>query len=446
VIRQFRCVLGIAFFLALLAPASGQDSRQFYKKPETSAEFWRAMNHEIELGQFKIAAGYLKGFLARNPSDEELLQIHDRQGSAAFQRLLTIPDLRDDAKGLVERVDTLVQKHLSDPKRLTTLIKNLNASPEERSYAISQLSRAGAAAMPALIEALLRPAESGEHAAILSALAKLDRAILPPLLAALDVDDPDVRRELIDILAERAETNATPYLWYLAASPKQPATVRERAIRLLATFLHIKTDRVPLSQIAVQLPPAKVELAREAERYYQHKVRFPALGTVAVWRWDSQKKQLFSESLTVSQAEEYYGLRFAGQALDLDPSYTPAQIIYLSFLLDKGSERPGVKEILRAANPELVIAVLNKALNEQRLPVILASAAGLGDQAEIRALRSSPPDVPALVRALDYPDRRAQLTAADAVLRIPALPAPAVAARVVEILGRAVAGESEAKA
>src|SRR5439155_22175183 len=163
----------------------------------------------------------------------------------------------------------------------------------------------------------------------------LDRAIVPPLLAALDVDDPDVRRELIDILAERTETTATPYLWYLAASPKQPATVRDRATRVLATFLGVKTDRVPLAQIAVQLPPAKVELTREAERYYQHKVRFPALSTVAVWRWDGQKKQLVSESLPVSQAEEYFGLRFAGQALDLDPSYTPAQIVYLSFLLDK---------------------------------------------------------------------------------------------------------------
>src|SRR5207244_3569963 len=104
---------------------------------------------------------------------------------------------------------------------------------------------------------------------------------------------------------------------------------------------------------------------------------------------------------------------------------------------DKGSERAGVKEVLRSANPELVIAVLNKALTEQRLPVILAAAAALGDQAEIRALRPSGSEVPVLVRALDYPDRRVQLTAADAVLRIPTVPAAPVAARVIEILRRA---------
>src|SRR5438552_7439824 len=164
-----RTMIGIAFLMALSASAAGQDSRQFYKKPETTAEFWRAMNHEIELGQFKIAAGYLKGFLASNPSDEELLKIQDREGSSAFHRLLTIAELRADAKPLVERVDAVVQQHLSDPKRLNVLIKNLNATPEERSYAIAQLSRSGAAAMPALIDALLGATDSSERAALLLA-------------------------------------------------------------------------------------------------------------------------------------------------------------------------------------------------------------------------------------------------------------------------------------
>jgi len=432
--------------MALLAPAFGQERPQFYKKPETTAEFWRAMNHEIELGQFKIAAGYLKGFLAGNPSDEDLLQIQDREGSSAFHRLLTIPELRADAKALVDRVDDVVQKHLSDPKRLGALIKNLSATPEERSYAIEQLRRAGAAAMPALIDALIRASDSSERVAILSGLPKLDRAIIPPLLAALDVEDANVRSELIEVLSERAETAATPYLRYLSASPKQPATVRDRATHVLAYFLGLKADRLPLEEVAVKLPSANAELTNEAERYYQHRVKFPDTGTVAVWRWDGQVKQLVSQSLPISQAEEYYGLRFAGQALDLDPSYVPAQVVYLSFLLDKGGDKAGVKEVLRSANPELVIAVLKKALAEQRLPVILASTAALGALAEVRALQPSGREPPVLARALDYPDRRVQLATADAVLRIPAAPTSSVAARVVQVLGRAVAGEPEAKA
>ncbi|HLJ96349.1 MAG TPA: hypothetical protein VKU02_24460 [Gemmataceae bacterium] len=438
--------IAVALVLGLAAFAIGQDTPQFYKKPETTGELWRAMNHEIELGQYKIAAAYLKGFLARNPSDEELLQIQDREGSSAFHRLLTIPELRADAKPLVDRLDTVVQKHLSDPRRLAGLIKNLTATREERDYAIEQLRRAGAAAMPALLDGLGGNAETGEQAAILSALTKMDRAIVPALLASLDTDDANVRAELIDVISERSETAAIPYLAYLSASPKQPSTVRERATRVLAAFLGYAGNRLPLAEAAIKLPPAKGELTHEAERYYEHQIRFPDTGTVPIWRWDSNKKHLYSEMVSLSQAEEYFGLRFAGQALELDPGYGPAQVVYLSFLLDKGSERPGVKEVVRSTNPELIIAVLRKALAEKRLPVILASASTLGDLAEIRAVRASGSEPAVLVSALAYPDRRVQLTAADAILRIPAPPTAPVAARIVEILGRTVAGQADAKA
>src|SRR5580700_5647692 len=108
-----------------MAPAPGQDTGQFYKKPETADEYWRFMNHEIELGQYKVAAGFLKGFLAKNPSDDDLLKLQEKEGSAVFQRLMNIPEMRADAKPLVERVDAIVQKHLADRKRLDALINNL---------------------------------------------------------------------------------------------------------------------------------------------------------------------------------------------------------------------------------------------------------------------------------------------------------------------------------
>src|SRR5262249_23727051 len=159
--------LSILFLVMLFVPVPAQENGQFYKTPATTGEFWRAMKHEIELGQYKVAAAYLKGFLAKKPTDEELLQIQEREGNSVFLRLLAIPELRADAKPLVQRVDAVVQKHLSDPKRLDKLIRNLKATPEERHYAIDQLRRAGAVAMPAVVDALIRTAKDAEeHAAI----------------------------------------------------------------------------------------------------------------------------------------------------------------------------------------------------------------------------------------------------------------------------------------
>ena len=445
--NAFRYCIGVLCLLLLLSPAPGQDSRQFYKKPETTAELWRYMNHEIEVGNFKLAAEYLKGFVSKNPSEDELLQIQETEGSSAFLRLLTIPEMKAEAKDLVDRVNDVLQKHLSDPKRLNRLIKNLSASPEERAYSVAQLRRSGALAVPALVQALVDSANNpAEHTSILSALLKLDKNAMPPLYAALNMADTTVRSELIDVFRKRLDTSAVPYLWYYSASPGQPELIRKQASETLADLLGVKPGQLPL---------AKEALTQEAEKYYQHKVSFGDPSGAKVWRWDGN--QLVSEVLPASQAEEYYGLRAARQALELDPTYVPAQIVFLSIALDKGFQRagidqplskgsPGVKDLLASVNPELVIAVLRRALDEHRLPVILAATRGLGELAEVRAARQTPGGpTPVVGRALFYPDRRVQMAAADALLRIPVAPSPAASARVVEILRRAIAGDNVPK-
>ena len=51
-------------------------------------------------------------------------------------------------------------------------------------------------------------------------------------------------------------------------------------------------------------------------------------------------------TVPASKAEEYYGVRFARQALDIDPAYRPAQIVLTSLLLEKAADR---------IKPELVL-------------------------------------------------------------------------------------------
>lgn len=434
-----RCALSSVLVLGLATAVTAQDSRQFYKKPETAAEFWRYMNHEIELGHFDIASSYLKGFLAKNPTDDEIIQMQEKQGSSAFLRLLTIPELQKDAKPLVERVGNVMQKFLADRKRLEQHIKRLSSTadePEERAFAIAQLRRAGAAAIPALIDALVGTANApAEHAAILSALYKLDHNTTLPLAAALGSKDAILQLEILDVFKKRGEVSAVPYLWYYSAAASLPDSVRGRALDALGYLL----NRPPS-----QLPAAKAALSEEAERYYQHQVSFADPRGVTVWRWDGR---LESQVLTSSQAEEYYGLLFAGQALKLDPGYRPAQVIYLSMALDKGYERngldqplskgsPAVKELLNSLNPELLVAVLQKGIRENRLGVILGTTKALGDLPTTAGGQS------ALVQALNYPDRRIQIAAADALLRAPRTAGPVAPARIVEVLRRAAGTDS----
>ena len=422
------------------APAQQIDTKQFYKKPETVAEFWRVMKHEIELGQFQLADEYLKGFLAKNPTDQDLLKIHEQEGTSAFLRLLLIPEMAKDAKPLVERVGRVVQKHLTDPARLEKLIRELTSAandPREAAFATEQLRRAGPAAVPPLLAALTATAERpAEHAAILGVIEKLDQRTTPPLAAALELKNPILRAELIDIFRKRADFAAVPFLWYYSAAPDEPTLVRSKALQTIAALLGKHPEA---------LPRAKDALTAEAEKYYQHLIPLAEPGgKPTIWRMEGNK--LTSQAVPISQAEEFYGLLFAGEALRLDPAYEPAQVAFLSMALDKAVERAGidqplaksgpVKEVLTSVNPDLVAAVLRKAIDDKRLPVILAATRALGELADVKAAQPNGAEAPVLLRALNYPDRRVQAAAAEALLRLPRTVSPIAGGRVVEVLRR----------
>ena len=460
-IRAFRVLIGFSclwlFFLAVQAQEKKDEQktplkkiedeyRQFYKKPEKALEYWVALKFEIAVGKFELAAEDLKGLLAKNPTKDELLQMEEQDGISAFIKLLTIKELREDGKVLLDRVTQAVKEHRGDPVRIKHFIENLRGSPEEFAYALAELRKSGPLAVPHLIDAMRANPSPAEHAPILTALLQLGPNIVPPVLAALDINEPGLKAELIDLLYQRNDSSAVPYLWHISASPKEPEMVRTRASEVLVHLLRVKN--------ADALPMAKVALTREAEKFYYHRVPFISAEAVDVWQWQNNK--LISQTMTASRAEEYYGLRFAGQALDLDPAYEPAQVVFTSLAVEKGFERagidqplekgaPDVKELLRVVSPDLLIVTLERALSDHRIPVILGTARTLGDLGEVRALRPRTQREPGLLRALNYPDRRVQLAAADALLRIPNPEPYRISARIVEVLRRFCAADAKAR-
>jgi CheY-like chemotaxis protein len=472
-----------------------EDYRNLFKTPETPLEFWRAAQFEIEVGRYELAARQLHGLLDKAPEDKDLLEILDREGMSAFLRLRNIrkwsedpktnEQTRKDVEDLIQRVSAAQKKVLADPDRINRFIKNLNASEEERDYAVQQLYRTGPAAVLYLIDAL-RAGDSDTRVNILYALRRLGPDAVPPILAALDIPDPALQVELIDAvqnrahseqvfdplqkkvvtrttsdlpqLRQRAETDPAPYWWPLTHSPAE--AVRRKAIEALSQALDTPPSK---------LPPAALALTREAERYYQHQVRFLDPGNVTVWRWDGQHVVAGwpgVSTVPTSRAEQYYGLRFARQALAIDPTNEPAQIVFLSLALEKGEERAGldqplakaapeVQDLLATVNPSLVTAVLDRALVDKNLPVILGAVRTLGDLAETRAtFPTTAHGASGLERALYFPDRRIEMAAADTYLRLPRPPSvrggqqavnfpdPPTRARVVDILRRMVAAEA----
>jgi hypothetical protein len=457
----FKHVVSVPVALGLLAllgsPAPAQrDFQRFLKPPETAREFWDAMNFEINVGRYDLAADHLKGLVnVVKDHDDDLLQIEEKEGLAAFLRLRLIAkwsnnaqvnkEAKDNVEALIAQTTKVLKNHLTNPDRITKFTKNLTApTKEERDYALMVLQQAGAAAVPHLLTVLRETQpDAPEHQAIISILPRLRRDTLPALHAALDASPDFVRAELIDVLRERQDRTAVPFLWYFWASPKQPEMVRQRAAAALAALTTLKPDK---------LPPAKQILTQEADRYYRHEVYRDRATGIPVWSWDEPKKALASRDMTPTQAEEYYGTRFARQALDLDPTYEPAQVVLASLVLEKAYERGGIdnplppetRELLNALSPDLLVAVLNRGLADHRVPAIVGAARALGDLGAVQAARAGGRGSPVLVRALNYPDRRVQMAAADALLSMPGQVSTVVGARIVEVLRRAVAAEPDA--
>jgi hypothetical protein len=458
----------------LLAKAE-EEYRVFFKKPETTPEFWAAIKFEIQVGKFDVAALHLDQMLAKlsakaaklkeegkSPEDAygDLVAIEEVEGFSSFLRLKGVRQWTDspgfqkqtekNVEALLDRLTTALDKQLGDPERVKKFIDNLSApTPEERAFAFAQLARARGRASPYLLQELKREPGSVKQQRLLEAMAKLEPDIMPPMLEALnardakDAADIELRVALLELIRRRAEKRAIPYLWHLSSSRKYPERVRNSAAATLAYLL--ETD-------PRHLPPAKHALTQMAEQLAEHKVKFKDPRRIRVWRW--------TENYTISpdpvelearDYEEVFGLRYARQALELDPSYRPAQIIFLTLTLERaydekldllltGKTLPALDQLLASIDATLLIEALDRALAEHNLAVALPLIKALGERGEVRAARPGSTGTPGpLVRALYYPDRRVQFAAAYALLRMPGEPSPAAAGRVVEVLRRFVA-------
>ncbi|MCS7046062.1 MAG: hypothetical protein NZO58_06875 [Gemmataceae bacterium] len=448
-----------------------EEYRNYFKRPETPFEFWAAIKHEFAVGKFDLAALHLDQLLKKLPAEEvdkALAAIENAEGMSTFLKLTLVKDkdwsdnaalqkeARDNVAALIQRVTAAVESSLSDPQRFAKFIPRLAApSPEERNFAFAQIDRAKDRAAPYLIEALRTNVGKPLHRAVTDAMVQFDADMVPAWLEVFkaaspeDAKDTDLRATLLDIILRRHDTRAVPYLWHMAASKTYPPFINAAARHALARLTNTEIDK---------LPPAHIALTELAEAHYQHKVKFPAGKPIRVYPWDGVRLAAKPVELNVRQAEEFFGKRYAREALELKPDYRPAQMVFLNLTLERAYSAqldqailkrmpPAVQQLIGIIDGDLLLRVLDRALDENNLPVILAATQALGERGEFSAARPAIGGAPrGITRALYYPDRRVQFAAVIALLRMPAPETPIASARVVDILRRFVAGAAAPKA
>jgi len=432
--------------LGLPVPAQAQapGPESFAKKPETPLELWDAVDYLVRVGQADQAVPYLNAFLKSKPSDDVLLEIREHYGAGSVLRLGDYPATRAQARPLMEMMASASHRHVSDPDRIRQFVADLTKSREEQQYAVEQLRQAGPPAVPILVQVMRQPnLPLEERAQIVGNMGRLNHTAVPALLCVLDSPDTMLAADAAEALGRIGDQRAVPYLTYYAA-PGARSPIGDAARRAIARLTGRPFEAQPRA-------PARV-LTDEAKKYETHAVNFPS-DQVELWVWDDGP---VPRTVSRSEAESLLGLRFAREALALDPADTDAQVIFVGVALEKAAEQEGPESLpakdptgayssALAAGPAVLGEVLRRAIASGHSELAIVAAGALGRVTNRDALATDRRPNP-LVEALNAPDRRVQFAAARTLVELePQKPFPG-SSRVVPVLARFVANHSAPKA
>lgn len=433
-------------------------------QPKTPAQLFRDAQALIADGRFDVAAERLKLFLAANPTDADLLGIL-RTDPAAFAKLRRVavwsenPPTQAEAVKAVDEIlakaDQAVRTVGKDEARIRRFVQNLGNIREERLFAIQQLRLSGDAVVPVAVDELRTNSDPDTRAGIYEAVGALGADTVPGFLAAADGLPTDLKLGLLRAIAGRrdavellstGETDYTPNLWRASgATGADSGPLRAFALATL--------DRLSGGRAAKSDPTA--ELVKAADKFARHQARFRAVEPIPLWSWDTAKLNVVRTPATKGQAEEYFAVRVVKWALELSPNDTAAQELFLATTTERAVERSGGLRELAATDPSLyrilaaapsatLAGLLDQALTENRTDLALGLTqvlAARSDRTAVDGPSAGKPGV--LAKALDHPDPRVQLAAAIGLLRSPGAPTHGKTARVVEVLRRAAAADTD---
>lgn len=425
----------------LVAEARGQvpGPETFSKEPETPLELWEAVDYLVRTGQPRNAAPYLAKFMKSNPDDTVLLQIRDRYGAGSVLRLDQYPETRPMAGPLSTMLADAARRSATRAERIERFIRTLTRTTEEQEYAVERLREAGSYAVPPLVRTLDDPNTSpGDRALIAYNMGRLDRSATPALIASLDSAATNARlaADVADALGAIGDVRAVPELTYHAAAAAH-SPIQAAARRAIAVLTGRSFASQPRSPVRV--------LTDEARRYHLHAVKFPG-DRLIVWEWDAAQKVPVPREVTRTEAEAIFGQRLAHEALRLDPTDVPAQVVLISQALEKGVERAGFATFLTgdptgafaaalAAGPVVLGEAVRTAIRDGKLDLAAAAATALGQVSDRDLVQGGARGNP-LVEALSAPGRRVQLAAARALVLLDPRRPFAGSSQVVPILAR----------
>ena len=368
---------GLLMSTPAMAQAPGPEL--FAQEPRTPLELWGAIDYLVRTGQSKKAVPYLDRFTQGQIDDGTLVEIRDKYGAGSIWRLADQPETSKYTQPLAEKLTAAVSRNSTQPERHCPgrQLLDRHAGGAILRHRPAQGSRSVRRALPG--RGLQQPEITPEKRGLLARnLGRLDRTAVPALLAVLDSSDHRLAAEAATALGAIGDSRAVPFLTYLASAGKFPPALREAAQAAIGRL----TGR---SFVAQPRSPAQV-LTEAAWSFHRHQVEFPS-DPVAVWVWDKDRKVPVPRPMQRGEAEGYFGLRLANEAIELQPLDLDARTAMVSLSLEKGIDRVGFNSFpaqdqgtFAAAvktGPAVLVQVLHKAIADGKDELAAVAAMAL---------------------------------------------------------------------
>jgi len=389
--------------------------------------------HYARLGQFGLADAYAKALLVHPDLDPvAVMELAHKDPEAIATLLIIIKNstISDSAQRVLDLIEKGEFTRRQDPDRIQANIVKLGGDPQQEAIATKHLVNSGEYAIPALVKTLVQQGKSPLRTRIVTALPKIGKGAVNPLVIGLAAESNDVRQDLIYALGEIGYPQAIPYLRKVQSDAKSfPET--KSAAETAVSRIESLTGR--------NFPGSTQELFYElAERYYDEDdtVRAdPRLEQANVWYWDAGSQELKPTVVPTKIFGQVMAMRCAEEAVLVQNDYADAMGLWLASNIRRESKlglnveigepeeagevdatRPAVFPralyFTQAAGPLYAHRVLQRAVAERDSAVALGAIAALRETAGASSLVGPEDFKQALSQCLRFPDTMVRIKAA----------------------------------
>ncbi len=396
------------------APAAGKNAQ----------ELWDDFVHFVKVAQPDVASSYATQLLESGASDKVIYELS--QQTEGLEGLLRRAEGMEGMKEVVARLRKTIEggyeAKRADPEEITESIKLLTGTIRSFERGAKRLKVSGEYALPQLIQKLIDPTTAPLlKERIIIVLPRLGKEAVRGLSAALQTENDELQRIIVDTLGEIGYPHAAPRLKELATRKGVIQSNQKAAISALVACV---------GKVVAKKSTSELFYDSALKYYYNAESLMPdeRYPTANVWYW-KENLGLVYKKVPREIFDEIYAMRMSRLALKHDPDLHHAVSLWIAANLRKEADLPEGKEdptkpedmpgadyFALAGGVRYQQAVLKRAMKDDQIPVAigaiqaLAQTTGAENMVKPMVGGGQP-----LVSALTYANRKVRYLAAQSL-------------------------------